>query len=49
MIEAHELTKRYGDKTAVHTLSFTIVPGTPTPAPLAWDRPPDLANARDAR
>jgi ABC-2 type transport system ATP-binding protein len=30
MIEAHELTKRYGDKTAVHTLSFTIAPGTVT-------------------
>ncbi len=26
MIEAHELTKRYGDKTAVDTLSFTIAP-----------------------
>src|SRR4051794_27204110 len=24
MIEAHELTKRYGDTTAVHSLSFTI-------------------------
>ena len=30
MIEAHELTKRYGDTTAVHTLSFTIAPGTVT-------------------
>src|SRR5687767_15219981 len=30
MIEAHELTKRYGDTTAVHSLSFTIVPGTVT-------------------
>ena len=30
MIEAHQLTKRYGDKTAVHTLSFTIAPGTVT-------------------
>ncbi len=30
MIEAHELTKRYGDETAVHTLSFTIAPGTVT-------------------
>ena len=30
MIEAHELTKRYGDKTAVHSLSFTIAPGTVT-------------------
>ena len=28
MIEAHELTKRYGDTTAVHSLSFTIAPGT---------------------
>ena len=30
MIEAHELTKRYGDKTAVDTISFTIAPGTVT-------------------
>jgi NADPH:quinone reductase-like Zn-dependent oxidoreductase len=30
MIQAHQLTKRYGDKTAVHTLSFTIAPGTVT-------------------
>ena len=30
MIEAHELTKRYGDKTAVHTVSYTIAPGTVT-------------------
>ncbi len=30
MIEAHELTKRYGDKTAVHSLSFTVAPGTVT-------------------
>ena len=30
MIEAHELTKRYGDTTAVHCLSFTIAPGTVT-------------------
>ena len=28
MIEAHELTKRYGDTTAVHSLSFTTAPGT---------------------
>ena len=28
MIEAHELTKRYADTTAVHSLSFTIAPGT---------------------
>ena len=28
MIEARELTKRYGDTTAVHSLSFTIAPGT---------------------
>ncbi|MGQ0842326.1 hypothetical protein [Actinokineospora sp.] len=27
MIEARELTKRYGDTTAVHSLSFTIAPG----------------------
>ena len=30
MIEAGELTKRYGDTTAVHSLSFTIAPGTVT-------------------
>ena len=30
MIEAHELTKRYADTTAVHSLSFTIAPGTVT-------------------
>src|SRR3712207_1973243 len=30
MIEAHELTKRYGGTTAVHSLSFTIAPGTVT-------------------
>ena len=30
MIEAYELTKRYGDKTAVDTVSFTIAPGTVT-------------------
>ena len=30
MIEARELTKRYGDTTAVHFLSFTIAPGTVT-------------------
>ena len=30
MIEAHELTKRYGDTTALHSLSFTIAPGTVT-------------------
>ena len=30
MIEAHELTKRYGDTIAVHSLSFTIAPGTVT-------------------
>src|SRR4051812_6383009 len=30
MIEAHELTKRYGDTTAMHSLSFTIAPGTVT-------------------
>src|SRR5215217_3371310 len=30
MIQAHELTKRYGDTTAVHSLSFTIAPGTLT-------------------
>ncbi len=26
MIEARELTRRYGDTTAVHSLSFTIAP-----------------------
>ena len=30
MIEAHELTKRYGDKTAVDSISFTISPGSVT-------------------
>ncbi|TRW43243.1 ABC transporter ATP-binding protein [Georgenia yuyongxinii] len=30
MIEAHNLTKRYGDKTAVAGISFTIEPGTVT-------------------
>src|SRR3954465_11643359 len=30
MIEARELTKRYGDTHAVHSLSFTIAPGTVT-------------------
>src|SRR5215216_3898809 len=30
MIEAHELTKRYGDTSAVHSLSFTVAPGTVT-------------------
>lgn len=30
MIEAHELTERYGDKTAVDSISFTIAPGTVT-------------------
>ena len=30
MIEARELTKRYGDKTAVHDLSFTVRPGIVT-------------------
>ena len=30
MIEARELTKRYGDTIAVHSLSFTIAPGTVT-------------------
>jgi ABC-2 type transport system ATP-binding protein len=30
MIEAHELTKRYGDKTAVDHVSFTIAPGSVT-------------------
>jgi ABC-2 type transport system ATP-binding protein len=30
MIEAHQLTKRYGDKTAVEDLSFTVQPGIVT-------------------
>ena len=30
MIEAHELTKRYGDKTAVDRLTFTVQPGVVT-------------------
>src|ERR687894_2302020 len=30
MIEATELTKRYGDKTAVDSLSFTVRPGVVT-------------------
>jgi ABC-2 type transport system ATP-binding protein len=30
MIEAHALTKRYGDKTAVDGISFTIAPGSVT-------------------
>jgi ABC-2 type transport system ATP-binding protein len=30
MIEAHQLTKRYGDKTAVEDLSFTARPGIVT-------------------
>jgi ABC-2 type transport system ATP-binding protein len=30
MIEAHELTKLYGDTTAVDSLGFTIAPGTIT-------------------
>lgn len=30
MIQARELTKRYGDTTATHPLSFTIAPGIVT-------------------
>ena len=30
MIDAHELTKRYGDKTVVDNLSFTVKPGEVT-------------------
>jgi ABC-2 type transport system ATP-binding protein len=30
MIEAHQLTKRYGEKTAVDRLDFTVKPGTVT-------------------
>ncbi|MEV5463246.1 hypothetical protein AB0L17_34345, partial [Streptomyces cellulosae] len=28
MLTAHELTKRYGDRTVVTDLSFTVRPGT---------------------
>jgi ABC-type lipopolysaccharide export system ATPase subunit len=30
VIEAHQLTKRYGDKAAVEDLSFTVHPGVVT-------------------
>jgi ABC-type phosphonate transport system ATPase subunit len=30
MVEAHELTQRYGDKTAVDSISSTIAPGSVT-------------------
>jgi ABC-2 type transport system ATP-binding protein len=30
MIEAHELTKRYGEETAVDGIRFTIAPGSVT-------------------
>jgi ABC-2 type transport system ATP-binding protein len=30
MLEEHELTKRYGDTTAVHSFSVTVAPGTVT-------------------
>ena len=30
MIEAHDLTKRYGSKTAVDGISFTVQPGRVT-------------------
>ena len=30
MIEAHQLTKRYGETTAVDRLDFTVRPGTVT-------------------
>lgn len=30
MIEAHQLTKRYGDKTAVDRLDFAVKPGAVT-------------------
>lgn len=30
MIEAHDLTKRYGDRTAVNGITFTVPPGTVT-------------------
>jgi ABC-2 type transport system ATP-binding protein len=33
MIEARELTTRYGDTTAVHSLSVMIAPGTVTGFP----------------
>lgn len=33
MITAHGLTKRYGDRTAVQDLDFTVRPGTVTSSP----------------
>jgi energy-coupling factor transporter ATP-binding protein EcfA2 len=52
MIEARELTKRYGDTTAVHSLSFRIAPGTVTgflgpngAGKSTTERPIDLAGA----
>lgn len=33
MITAHSLTKRYGDRTAVQDLDFTVRPGTVTGSP----------------
>ncbi|KOU54267.1 hypothetical protein ADK56_04090 [Streptomyces sp. MMG1522] len=33
MITAHGLTKRYGDRTAVQDLDFTVRPGTVTGSP----------------
>lgn len=35
MIEAHNLTKRYGEQAAVSDLSFTVEPGT-SPGSSAW-------------
>ena len=51
MIEARELNKRYGDTTAVHSLSFTIAPGTVTGflgpnTAWTWPRRPAAATGR---
>jgi len=40
MIQAHQLTKRYGDKTAVHTLSCTSPRALTHPAHPAAARAP---------
>ncbi len=39
MIEARELTERYGDTTAVHSLSVTIATGTVTSGRWVWGTP----------
>ncbi len=45
MIEAQQLTKRYGEKTAVDGLDFTVRPGTVTGflGPTARASPPPCA------